>query len=64
MTKHSRGNTSLLHNTVQNMLVDILEEHPVNTKTPRIWREWEVASKLDYHKTWVIDVADLTNNVF
>lgn len=64
MTKHSRGNTSLRHNTVQDMLVHILEEHRPHSKKPRIKREWDVDSKLDYQKRWVIDVADLTNKVY
>ena len=64
MTKHSRGNTTLRHNTVQDMLVHILEEHKPNTKKPIIKREWDVESVMDYNARWVIDVADLTNNVY
>ena len=64
MTKHSRGNTSFRHNTVQDMLVHILEEHRPHTKKPRIKREWDVQSLMDYHKVWVIDVADLSNGVY
>ena len=63
MTNH-RGNVSLRHNTIQGMLIDILEEHKPHTKKPRIKREWDVQSQLDYHKVWVIDVADLTNKVY
>ena len=61
MTKHSRGNTSLRHNTVQDMLVHILEQPKPK---PRIKREHPVDSKMDYTKSWVIDVADLTNMVY
>ncbi len=64
MTKHSRGNTSLRHNTVQNMLIEILEQRRTHTKKPVIKREWDVQSLMDYHKTWVIDVVDLTNGVY
>lgn len=61
---HHRGNAGLRHNTVQNMLMDILEEHKPHTKRPNIKREHEVDSKLDYDKEWVIDVADLSNMVY
>ena len=57
MTKHSRGNAKFLHNSIQDMLVHILEEQP------KAWvkREWDVPSRLECGKYWVIDVADLTN---
>lgn len=57
MTKHSRGNTSLRHNTVQNMLIEILEQQP------KAWvqREETVESQRDYGKSWVIDVLDRTD---
>lgn len=59
-----RGNVKLHHNTIQSMLMDILEEHKPHTKKPRIEKEWDVDSKLDYDTRWVIDVADLTNMVY
>ena len=63
MTNH-RGNVSLRHNTIQSMLVDILEERKPHTKKPRIKKEYTVDSKMDYNSSWVIDVADLTNMVY
>ena len=57
MTKHSRGNTSLRHNTVQNMLIEILEQQP------KAWvgREKTVCSMRDINKYWVIDILDQTD---
>ena len=59
-----RGSVSLLHNTVQEMLVYILEEHSRGKKKPRIAKEHPVPSKIEFGRTWVIDVADLTNKVY
>ena len=61
MTKHHRGNVGLLHNTLQNMLVDILEDR--NPKA-RIYKEHPVPSKLEFGKSWVVDVADLSHPRF
>jgi hypothetical protein len=40
------------------MLVDILEE---STPRARIYKEHPVPSKLEFGKSWVIDVCDLTH---
>ena len=54
--KHHRGNVSPLHNTVQNELVDILER-----KNRRVKKEYEVPSRVEAGKCWVVDVADITD---
>lgn len=48
----------MMHNLVQNILVDLLEKE----RPKRIVRkEWEVANLTDWNKRWVIDVADITD---
>ena len=63
MTSH-RGSVGLRHNTVQDMLVYILREHTPNTKKPRIEKELTVASLIEDGRSWVIDVADLTQKTY
>ena len=55
-TLHHRGNAGVMHNIVQDMLVDILER-----KGRKVRKEFEVCSKVEYGKFWVIDVADITD---
>ena len=56
MTKHHRGNVGMLHNAVQNALVDTLEAMGRKVK-----KEHKVPSLVVYGREWVVDVADITD---
>jgi len=54
--KHHRGSVGQVHNTIQEQIVYLLE-----SRGRKVRKEHEVPSLVESGKSWVIDVADITD---